>query len=84
MNINKLIDAKFECLVGKLKKIFSDKEMIVVEDILGFGEYDFALDVILDIFFGKSERVPPEIIELIKELLAMLKLNQKQVRPLLF
>lgn len=75
MNKYKLIDVKFKELMNELDKIFSDKEIRAIHDFLDFGENGLALDVIVGTFIEEKKVVTPKIVELINELLNILKLN---------
>ena len=73
----KLIETLLLRLLLLLKVVFTDPEVQEVKDFIDVGEYGIALETLVEIIIEESKPISIEALGLIKEIAALMKLDDK-------
>ncbi|WP_461421560.1 MafI family immunity protein [Ketobacter sp.] len=64
-------------LLGLLLEIFTNSERNEVQDFIDAGEYELALDTLVDIVIEENKQIPGESLALVCELAELMQLDKK-------
>ncbi|MVF14713.1 MafI family immunity protein [Ketobacter sp. MCCC 1A13808] len=64
-------------LLGLLLEIFTNSERNEVQDFIDAGEYELALDTLVDIVIEENKQIPGEYLALVCELAELMQLDKK-------